>query len=138
MVDRADVTREELYIPLASMDESADVATLAASATTAAASEEAAVDHGEYVSMIRYVCFLTLIRCVLCMMYVAFCRVIKIPSTSRAFYKGICCKKSLKAVFQKEGPALSYVSRLGSNQVNSVIAIAHAHCFAVAVISTYV
>ena len=83
MVESADVTREELYMPLASMDERADVATLAASATTAAASEEAAVDHGEYVSMIRYVGFLTLIR--LCMMCVAFCRVIiKIPSTSRA------------------------------------------------------
>ena len=132
-MESADVTREELYIPLASMDERADVATLAASATTAAASEEAAVDHGEYVSMIRYVGFLTLIS--LCMMCVRLITCNKNPPASRAFYKGICCKKSLKAVFQKEGPALSYVSRLGGNQVNSVIAIAHAHCFAVAVIS---
>ena len=52
-MESADVTREELYMPLASMDERADVATFAASATTAAASEEVAVDHGEYVSMLK-------------------------------------------------------------------------------------
>lgn len=34
------------------MEERADVATLAASATTAAASEEVAADHGVYVSMV--------------------------------------------------------------------------------------
>ena len=67
IVESADVTKEELYIPLASMDERADVATLAASATTAAASEEVAVDHGEYVSMVG-------LLCVWCCVNLCFCK----------------------------------------------------------------
>ena len=63
-MESADVTREELYMPLASMDERAVVATFAASATTAAASEEVAADHGEYVSILK--CVDLLVYCVCC------------------------------------------------------------------------